>query len=81
MVLYSNLLLPPLPAYTTYIKNRDRGHLVVVVVQGEGMELPATAGLEYLASKPCEIFTVAKAIPQSLSLSTLVTMEMLKALR
>ncbi|CAN0294943.1 unnamed protein product [Ectocarpus sp. 12 AP-2014] len=47
---------------------------------GEGMELPATAGLEYLASKPCEIFTVAKAIPQSLSLSTLVTMEMLKAL-
>lgn len=45
------------------------------------MELPAAAGLEYLATKPCEIFTTAKAIPQSLALSTLVTMEMLKALR
>lgn len=45
------------------------------------MELPAAAGLEYLAAKPCEIFTTAKAIPQSLALSTLVTMEMLKALR
>ena len=39
------------------------------------------AGEEYLASDPCKIFTVAKAIPQSLALSTLVTMEMLKALR
>lgn len=45
------------------------------------MELPAAAGLEYLATNPCEIFTTAKAIPQSLALSTLVTMEMLKALR
>ncbi|CAM9628969.1 unnamed protein product [Scytosiphon promiscuus] len=47
---------------------------------GEGMELPVAPGLEYLATKPCEIFTTAKAIPQSLALSTLVTMEMLKAL-
>lgn len=45
------------------------------------MDLPAAPGLEYLATKPCEIFTTAKAIPQSLALSTLVTMEMLKALR
>lgn len=45
------------------------------------MELPGSPGLEYLADSPCDIFTTAKAIPQSLSLSTLVTMEMLKALR
>lgn len=52
-----------------------------IYIKGEGMQLPAVEGLEYLASKPCEIFTTAKSIPQSLALSTLVTMEMLKALR
>lgn len=46
------------------------------------MKLTASSpGLSYLAEDPCSIFTTAKAIPQSLSLSTLVTMEMLKALR
>lgn len=52
-----------------------------VFPQGEGMELQSRPGLEYLVDEPCGIFTTAKAIPQSLSLSTLVTMEMLKALR
>ncbi|CAM9620236.1 unnamed protein product, partial [Sphacelaria rigidula] len=47
---------------------------------GDGMHLTSSPGLEYLADDPCSIFTKAKAIPQSLSLSTLVTMEMLKAL-
>lgn len=45
------------------------------------MELSVSPGLEFLAESPCKIFDEAKSIPQSLSLSTLVTMEMLKALR
>lgn len=55
--------------------------LLLSFFQGEGMNIPAAEGMEYLASNPCEIFTTAKSIPQSLALSTLVTMEMLKALR
>lgn len=46
----------------------------------EGFDVPAIEGMEYLIGNPCEIFTTGRCKAQSLSLSVLVTMEMLKAL-
>ena len=45
------------------------------------MDLSGSHGLDFLDGDSCAIFDGGKSIPQSLSLSTLVTMEMLKALR
>ncbi|CAM9515328.1 unnamed protein product [Chrysoparadoxa australica] len=48
---------------------------------GEGeLDLKPIPGMEFLADNPSAIFTEGKALPQSLSLSVLVTLEMLKAL-
>ncbi|CAM9295786.1 unnamed protein product, partial [Phaeothamnion confervicola] len=49
-------------------------------VSFEGFNLRVEPGMEYLVDHPCSIFTLAKSKAQTLSLSVLVTMEMLKAL-